>query len=241
MRGVRRCKAAHCGLDAATKVEERAALAMAERCSALLRTPEFLPGNQECMARQRLADVAVLSGTWCILLRTQGYTLKSRTALIPREVPVPTRDDMLGTMERRSLEQVREGQPIIPDGPIALTQDMQEFKILVIGMGYEVKFGQNRAVTLPGDRSVHLTPRCSVGVLTDEFLHAWNNYAGRRGIYLDAAKEKEHEGLARVTRLSGSSNDRKFHQLELENYVRCLQKSGDAIPGFIWRTFSVLT
>jgi hypothetical protein len=43
-------------------------------------------------------------------------------------------------MERRAQEHVREGEPIIPDGPVALTQDIQDFKSLVEKiMGYEIK------------------------------------------------------------------------------------------------------
>ena len=104
----------------------------------------------------------------------------------------------------------------------------------------EIKFGQSRAVTKLGDKSVHLTARCSVGVLTDEFLHAWNNFGERRGLYLDEAGKEEHQKLGRDFRLSGSSNDRRFHQLELENYVRCLRNSREAIPVFVWRTFTAL-
>lgn len=149
------------------------------------------------------------------------------------------RDGMLGCMSKRTEEQVPYGEPIIPEGPIATTDDMQEFKRLVEAMGYQVKFGQAKAVTKPGVRLVMLTPNCTVGVLSDEYLHVWNNFADGRGQHLgNGADKDEHRSLGSTLRLSGSSNDRRFHQLELRNYVRYLSVSGDSIPTFLWRTFS---
>jgi hypothetical protein len=117
---------------------------------------------------------------------------------------------------------------------------MQEFKRLAEGLGYKIKFGQASAVTRPASRVVAVTGNCTVGVLTDEYLHVWNNFAETRGQYLDENAGREHRAFARMVRLSGSSNDRRFHQLELENYVYFLENSGGAIPNFIWRTFTVL-
>ncbi len=144
-------------------------------------------------------------------------------------------------MHNRADGAVREGEPIIPDGPTATTEDMQVFKRLVISMGYDVKFGQTRAVTIPRKQTVQLIGNCTVGVLSDEFLHVWNNYAAQRGKYHEepgVAEEHSHLGSSR--RFSGSSNDRRFHQLELGNYARFLAQSGTAIPIFIWRTFGAL-
>lgn len=151
------------------------------------------------------------------------------------------REETLLCMKTRAEAQVPEGQPIIPEGPTAITADMQEFKRLVTALGYEVKFGQGAAVTKPGLRLVALTASCSVGVLSDEYLHVWNNFAGTRGRYLEQESgTKEHKELGSTLRLSGSSNDRRFHQLELKNYVRFLERSGGPIPIFMWRTFSGL-
>jgi hypothetical protein len=154
-------------------------------------------------------------------------------------MPTP-RDEMLDRMQERALQIVPEGQPIIPDGPTATSEDMQDFKRMSIALGFEVKFGQVAAVTRPGSRTVSVTSKCTVGILTDEYLHVWNNFGDRRGTYLSEAMAEEHKGLGSTLRLSGSSNDRRFHQLELLNYVLCLRRSGEAIPTFVWRTFNVL-
>lgn len=151
------------------------------------------------------------------------------------------RDEMIRCMQSRAAGAVREGEPIIPDGPTATTEDMQEFKRLVVAMGYEVKFGQARAVTNPRKQSVQITAKCTVGVLSDEFLHVWNNHASQRGKYHEGSTEaEEHTHLGSTLRLSGSSNDRRFHQLELKNYGHFLAQSSTAIPVFLWRTFSAL-
>ena len=153
---------------------------------------------------------------------------------------MPPREDMIRRMRNRAADAVREGEPIIPDGPTATTEDVQEFKRLVNSMGYTIKFGQASAVTKPRDGLVHITAKCTVGVLSDEFLHVWNNYTQRRGKYLEEAFAEEHRHLGVTLRLSGSSNDRRFHQLELGNYARFLAQSEAAIPIFLWRTFSAL-
>jgi hypothetical protein len=150
------------------------------------------------------------------------------------------RDEMLDRMQSRAEQSVPDGQPIIPDGPTATTEDMQEFKRLVVSLGYEVKFGQRTAVTKPAARTVSVTGKCTVGILTDEYLHVWNNFAERRGLYLADSMSDEHRGLGATLRLSGSSNDRRFHKLELLNYLQFLRRSGQAIPTFMWRTFNVL-
>lgn len=147
------------------------------------------------------------------------------------------RDEMIHCMQRRATGVVPKGEPIIPDGPTATTQDIQEFKGLVSAMGYEIKFGQVNAVTKPRERLVQIT----VGLLSDEFLHVWNNYAQRRGEYHDDKPTgEEHKGLGSTLRLSGSSNDRRFHQLELGNYARFLSNSSSAITNFLWRTFAAI-
>lgn len=151
------------------------------------------------------------------------------------------RDEMLLAMNDRSIEHVPKGTPIIPEGPLATTEDMQEFKRLVQLIGYQVKFGQPRAVTKPRLRVVTLTPSCSVGTLSDEYFHVWNNVGSVRGMYLErGAEAEEHRALGQTLRISGSSNDRRFHQLELRNYVRCLRNSPEPIPIFVWRTFRLL-
>ena len=151
------------------------------------------------------------------------------------------RDEMIRCMKNRAAGTVPQGEPIIPDGPTATTEDIQEFKRLVTSMGYEIKFGQVNAVTKPREKLVQITSKCTVGVLSDEFLHVWNNYVQQRGKYHEATPvADEHRQLGSTLRLSGSSNDRRFHQLELGNYVSFLARSGATIPIFLWRTFSAL-
>jgi hypothetical protein len=153
---------------------------------------------------------------------------------------VSPREAMLNCMKRRALATVPIGEPIIPEGPTATSQEIQEFKRLIKSMGYEASFGKSRAVTKPAAGIVELTAKCTAGILSDEFLHVWNNFAGARGRYLDAGVASEHKGLGSSFRLSGSSNDRRFHQLELQNYVVFMEQSGEAIPMFLWRAFNVL-
>jgi hypothetical protein len=128
---------------------------------------------------------------------------------------MPPREEMLRCMQERAATVVPDGEPIIRDGPIATAQDIQEFKSLVEALGYSVKFGQSKSVTKPGNQRVELEARCSVGTLTDEFLHVWNNHSRRRGHFLgDLACAKEHQASAphseyleaRTTAASTSSN-----------------------------------
>jgi hypothetical protein len=152
---------------------------------------------------------------------------------------VLSREDVVTAMETRATEVVPAGQPIIPDSVIALKEDIQAFREYVSELGYSIKFGAKWAVTRfnKSDPKIQLTARCRIGELTDEFLHAWNNWNERRGCYLEAAESEEHKFLSRQKHFSGSSNDRRFHQLELKNYVRYLRESGEHIPIFVWKTF----
>jgi hypothetical protein len=152
---------------------------------------------------------------------------------------LPNRDDVLNAMQARATQIVPEGIPIIPDGVLALTEDIACFQSAVHEMGYSVEFGQIRARTVPDpqDRRVELTARCRIGELTDEFLHVWNNFNERRGNFLPVEDANEHRALSRQLRLSGSSNDRRFHQFELENNTRHLRGSNGHIPLFVWKTF----
>src|SRR5436853_7777140 len=102
---------------------------------------------------------------------------------------MPPRDQTLDKMDRRATTTVPEGEPIIPNGPTATTQDIQEFKSAVEAMDYSVEFGEASAVTKPKESVVHLTARCTVGDLTDEYLHIWNNSQNRRGMFLRGNKQ----------------------------------------------------
>jgi hypothetical protein len=133
---------------------------------------------------------------------------------------MPPREEMLRCMQERAATVVPDGEPIIRDGPIATTQDIQEFKSLVEALGYSVKFGQSKSVTKPGNQRVE--------------LEAARTLSRRFGL------RQRAPSLGSTLRISGSSNDRRFHQLELGNCARYLEQSGEAIPLFIWRTFSQL-
>jgi len=132
-----------------------------------------------------------------------------------------------------------DGQSIIPDGPPATQHDASEFKRFCIEAGFSVEFagpGQKIA-TSPLKKLVRI-PKCTTtGLLTDEYLHVWNN-CGHRGEYLGAAgRKQEHLAFASTLRLSGSTNDRQFHKLELENFILWIEGGGGPIPVFVWRTF----
>ena len=75
----------------------------------------------------------------------------------------------------------------------------------------------------------------SLGQLTDEYLHAWNQVKGR-GRFLDARAAREHRRLGldaerNGTRSLGVHGNTAFHRLEALNFVL----SRDDIPSFIWR------
>jgi hypothetical protein len=75
----------------------------------------------------------------------------------------------------------------------------------------------------------------SLGQLSDEFLHAWNQIRGR-GKFLDPKAAMEHQRFGRTatelgTRALGSNQNSAFHKLEALNFV----SSGEHVPGFIWR------
>ncbi len=75
----------------------------------------------------------------------------------------------------------------------------------------------------------------SLGQLTDEYLHAWNQIKGR-GRFLDPRAATEHRRLGldaehNGTRSLGVSGNAAFHRLEALNFVQ----SDAAVPSFIWR------
>lgn len=75
----------------------------------------------------------------------------------------------------------------------------------------------------------------SLGQLTDEYLHAWNQHFGR-GKFLDPKAAAEHQAFGRAamqsgTRSLGSNQNVAFHKLEALNFIQ----SGHHAPGFVWR------
>jgi len=76
----------------------------------------------------------------------------------------------------------------------------------------------------------------SLGQLTDEYLHAWNQTVGR-GRFLPDEIAKEHRSLGGIAERRGTSGLGTakivcaFHQLEALNFV----KSDHTVPQFIWR------
>ena len=147
----------------------------------------------------------------------------------------------LAAMRARLLEPDRaDGDPIIPEGPLATPQDSEHFQRLCKQMDYCVvtaKAGE-KVATSPRLRLVRL-PRGhhNTGLLTDEYLHVWNNCHLRGAYIVDATKASEHRQLAGTYRQSGSTNDRQFHKLELENFIGFIETHGESIPCFVWRTF----
>ena len=94
----------------------------------------------------------------------------------------------------------------------------------------------------PGRRLINIdtkTPNqrgfVSLGQLSDEFLHAWNQVRGR-GKFLDPRVAKEHQAFGRIatesgTRSLGTNQNAAFHKLEALNFI----SSGQHVPTFIWR------
>ncbi|HEY4250383.1 MAG TPA: hypothetical protein VGM87_04260 [Roseomonas sp.] len=75
----------------------------------------------------------------------------------------------------------------------------------------------------------------SLGHLTDEFLHAWNQRHGR-GRNMDRRLAEQHIGWGRTaavhgTRGLGSNQNICFHKLEALNFV----DSKADVPRFIWK------
>lgn len=75
----------------------------------------------------------------------------------------------------------------------------------------------------------------SLGQLTDEYLHAWNERYGR-GKFLAGEAKKEHARLGRDAQAHGTSKlgtnqNIVFHKLEALNFV----DAGHFIPTFVWR------
>jgi hypothetical protein len=158
------------------------------------------------------------------------------------------RDQVLQLMLHRARNVVPRGEPIFPDGPVATSEDIREFVRLCDDLDFEILFGKRTAMTrtpikkgkdAPGE--VHLTPRVTVGVLTDEFLHAWNNRRGNRGKYLkDRVRGEEHAFLGSRKLTSGGTDDRRLHQMELENFTEYSLRFSGHIPLYVWRTFIAL-
>lgn len=94
------------------------------------------------------------------------------------------RDEMLDRMQCSAEQPVPGREPIMPDGPTTMTEDIREFKKLVNVLGYDVKFSPNTAATEPATRTVSVTASCLVlGKLSDKYLHIWNKFAERSGIF----------------------------------------------------------
>lgn len=76
----------------------------------------------------------------------------------------------------------------------------------------------------------------SLGQLTDEFLHAWNQVRGR-GKYLPSDAAKMHRTLGATaerygTRALGISPNAAFYKLEALNFL----DADEHIPTFMWRS-----
>ena len=76
----------------------------------------------------------------------------------------------------------------------------------------------------------------SLGQLSDEYLHAWNQARGR-GKYLDPIAAKEHRAYGAIAEKLGTGAlvtqaNYAFHKLEALNFF-C---ADEHIPSFIWRT-----
>lgn len=125
----------------------------------------------------------------------------------------------------------------------ALKVDFAQLDLFAGKLGVRVTTHSGGSYFSPTLRLINIDSRTpsrrgfvSVGQLTDEYLHAWNQRFGR-GRFLEPRAAGEHRSFgARAerdgTRSLGRSGNAAFHKLEALNFVQ----SGHDVPGFIWRT-----
>ena len=133
--------------------------------------------------------------------------------------------------------------PLYPgsDKP-ALKVDFQALEDAALEIGVTVTFNSGGSYFAPGARLINIDTKIpnqrgfvSLGQLSDEYLHAWNQIRGR-GRFLDAKAAKEHQTFGRAatehgTRWLGTNQNAAFHKLEALNFIL----SNEHVPTFIWR------
>jgi RHS repeat-associated protein len=116
----------------------------------------------------------------------------------------------------------------------ASTQHIREFRRALQQLGVRLENTPGAASFDPAKKIINLDLRgVKLGKLVDEYLHAWNQVAGR-GKFLEGVAASEHTRLGAAatqegTRSLGQVGNVLFHQLEALNFVR----SGQHTPQFI--------
>jgi hypothetical protein len=125
----------------------------------------------------------------------------------------------------------------------ALKVDFESLVDVALKLGITVTFNSGGSYFAPDDRLINIDTKAktrrgfvSLGQLSDEYLHAWNQVRGR-GKFLDGNAAKEHQRLGRLaekegTRSLGTNQNAVFHKLEALNFITASKH----IPTFIWRT-----
>jgi hypothetical protein len=124
----------------------------------------------------------------------------------------------------------------------ALKVDFEALRMAAGKIGVHITAAAGGSYFSAERRSINIDTRTpnrrgfvSVGQLTDEYLHAWNQIE-TRGKFLDTSAANEHRRLGRIAERLGtkalvSTENVVFHKLEALNFV-C---SGHPVPGFMWR------
>lgn len=134
--------------------------------------------------------------------------------------------------------------PAYPGSTIpALKADFAALDQAALRLGVIVTNTSDGSFYSPGRQLINIdtkTPNqrgfVSLGQLTDEYLHAWNQTVGR-GRFLSEAIAREHIAMGGIAERRGTSGLGTakivcaFHQLEALNFVM----SGQPVPRFIWR------
>jgi hypothetical protein len=124
----------------------------------------------------------------------------------------------------------------------ALKVDFESLVMSAHDLSISVSFDSSGSYFSPSQRLINIdtkTPNrrgfVSLGQLSDEYLHAWNQVRGR-GKFLEGKAAEFHQSFGRIaanhgTRTLGSNQNAAFHKLEALNFIF----ANEHFPTFIWR------
>ena len=117
----------------------------------------------------------------------------------------------------------------------ALTEAAQLLNVAVTFYSGGLYFSPSRLLINIDTKTPNQCGFVSLGQLSDEYLHAWNQVRGR-GKFLEAKAAQEHQALgrtaaARGTKSLGTKQNTVFHKLEALNFIG----SDQHVPSFVWR------
>ncbi len=134
--------------------------------------------------------------------------------------------------------------PNYPGSDIAaLKVDFESLRLSAQEIGVTVTLGSGGSFFSPRLKRINIDTKSrtargfvSVGQLTDEYFHAWNENKDRGRYLTDRTAAEEHVRLGRIaaasgTRSLGTQGNIAFHKLEALNFIA----SDARIPTFVWR------